>query len=95
MHLLVAAFFSLQTLQDMLNLLGYPAVTLFIMIESTGIPFPGETMLLVAAMYSRTTHQLFLPLVIVTLTNVSRREHMCFTKKADAETSPDRKKVLV
>jgi hypothetical protein len=31
----------------------------------------------------------------VTLTNVSRREHVCFTKKADAETSPDRKKVLV
>jgi hypothetical protein len=31
----------------------------------------------------------------VTLTNVSRREHVCFTQQADAETSPDRKKVLV
>ena len=86
------------TAQNLLHLLatyGYWAVFVFIAIESMGIPFPGETMLLVAAIYAGTTHQLFLPLVIVTLTNVSRREHMCFTKKADAETSPDRKKVLV
>ena len=82
-------------LTSLLTTYGIFAVFAYIAIESTGIPFPGETMLLVAAMYSRTTHQLFLPLVIVTLTNVSRREHMCFTKKADAETSPDRKKVLV
>ncbi len=40
---------SFQTLQDALAYLGYPAVVLFIMIESTGIPFPGETMLLFAA----------------------------------------------
>ncbi|WP_211221295.1 hypothetical protein [Ktedonobacter racemifer] len=28
---------------------GYGAVLLFVTIESTGIPFPGETMLLIAA----------------------------------------------
>ncbi len=43
---------------------GYWAVLLFIAIESTGIPFPGETMLLVAAIYSGTTHRLSIPLVI-------------------------------
>ena len=64
MHLLVAAFFSLQTLQDMLNLLGYPAVTLFIMIESAGIPFPGESMLLLASFYAAINHQLQLPIII-------------------------------
>jgi membrane protein DedA with SNARE-associated domain len=41
--------FSLQTLQDALGYLGYIAVVLFIMIESSGIPFPGETMLLFAS----------------------------------------------
>ncbi len=40
---------SLQTLQDALGYFGYVAVVLFIMIESSGIPFPGETMLLFAA----------------------------------------------
>ncbi|HLV99017.1 MAG TPA: DedA family protein [Ktedonobacterales bacterium] len=40
---------SLQTLQDALAYWGYPAVVLFIMIESSGIPFPGETMLLFAS----------------------------------------------
>ncbi len=45
----LGAFISLQTLQDALALFGYPAVILFIMIESTGIPFPGESMLLLAS----------------------------------------------
>jgi membrane protein DedA with SNARE-associated domain len=53
---------------DLLLLLttyGYWAVFVFIVIESTGIPFPGETMLLVAAIFAGTTHRLSLPLVIV------------------------------
>jgi membrane protein DedA with SNARE-associated domain len=55
---------SLQTLQNMLNTVGYPAVVLFIFIESTGIPFPGETMLLLASFYAATTGHLSLPGVI-------------------------------
>jgi len=43
---------------------GYWAVLVFVAIESTGIPFPGETMLLAAAIYAGTTHQLVIPLVI-------------------------------
>lgn len=61
---LLASLISLQTLQDALNTLGYPAVTLFIMIESAGIPFPGETMLLLASFYSALDNHLQIPFVI-------------------------------
>jgi membrane protein DedA with SNARE-associated domain len=52
---------------DLIHLLatyGYWAVLLFVAIESAGIPFPGETMLLAAAVYAGTTHQLSIALVI-------------------------------
>lgn len=39
-------------------------VLFFVAVESTGIPFPGETMLLIAAIYSGTTHHLSIFLVI-------------------------------
>ena len=55
----------LYELQHLLIAYGYLAVFIFIAIESTGIPFPGETMLLVAAIYAGTTHHLSIPLVIV------------------------------
>ncbi len=51
-------------LMHFLTAYGYWAVLFFVAIESTGIPFPGETMLLVAAIYAGTTHRLSLPLVI-------------------------------
>ena len=60
----LAALISLATLQNALNTLGYPAVALFVMIESSGIPFPGETMLLLASFYAGATHQLQIPIVI-------------------------------
>ncbi len=60
----IIAFSILGVLQSALNTLGYPAVTLFIMIESAGIPFPGETMLLLAAFYSAIDNHLSLPIVI-------------------------------
>jgi membrane protein DedA with SNARE-associated domain len=60
----LAAFISLATLQDALNTYGYAAVAFFIMVESSGIPFPGETMLLLAAFYAAVSHQLQIPLVI-------------------------------
>jgi membrane protein DedA with SNARE-associated domain len=52
---------------DLLGLLaayGYLAVFLFIAIESMGIPFPGETMLITAAIYAGHTHRLSIILVI-------------------------------
>src|SRR5207248_7578808 len=51
-------------LLHLLNTYGYWAVLVFVAIESTGIPFPGETMLLIAAIYAGTTHRLSIPLVI-------------------------------
>ncbi len=51
-------------LTHFLTAYGYWAVLLFVAIESTGIPFPGETMLLVAAIYAGATHRLAIPLVI-------------------------------
>jgi membrane protein DedA with SNARE-associated domain len=56
----------LHDFQHLLVTYGYLAVFVFIAIESTGIPFPGETMLLVAAIYAGTTHHLSILLVIVT-----------------------------
>ena len=55
----------LPDLHQLLGTYGYWAVFVFIAIESTGIPFPGETMLLVAAIYAGTTHHLSILLVIV------------------------------
>lgn len=48
----------------LLGTYGYWVVLLFVLIESTGIPFPGETILLAAAIYAGTTHHLAIPLVI-------------------------------
>ena len=45
----LAALISFQTLTNLLNNYGYIAVTLIVMIESSGIPLPGETMLLLAS----------------------------------------------
>jgi membrane protein DedA with SNARE-associated domain len=44
---------------------GYWAVLVFVAIESTGIPFPGETMLLIAAIYAGKTHHIAILLVII------------------------------
>jgi membrane protein DedA with SNARE-associated domain len=55
-------------LQHFLMTYGYWAVFVFVAIESTGIPFPGETMLLVAAIDAGTTHQLSIVLVILAAT---------------------------
>ncbi len=60
----LAALISLATLQNALDTIGYPAVAIFVMIESSGIPFPGETMLLLASFYAGASHQLQIPIVI-------------------------------
>jgi len=49
---------------QILHTYGYLAVLLAPMVESTGIPFPGETVLIAAAAYSAETGRLDLPLVI-------------------------------
>src|SRR5437868_14400800 len=58
-------YVATTTLQHYLATYGYLAVFIFVAIESTGIPFPGETMLLIAAIDAGRTHQLSIVLVIV------------------------------
>src|SRR5579864_7510256 len=54
----LAAFFSTHTLDTLLSNYGYAAVGVFVMVESLGIPFPGETMIITAALYAGLTHKL-------------------------------------
>jgi membrane protein DedA with SNARE-associated domain len=54
----------INNLGNFLATYGYWAVLLFVAIESTGIPFPGETMLIFASIYAGTTHRLSIVLVI-------------------------------
>jgi membrane protein DedA with SNARE-associated domain len=63
---MIAAFFASHTLRDLLDQYGYGAVFLFVMIESLGIPFPGETMVIAAAVYAGATHHLMAWLIWVT-----------------------------
>lgn len=51
-------------LMRLLTVYGYWAVLIFVSIESIGIPFPGETMLIAAAIFAGSTHKLFIPFVI-------------------------------
>ena len=55
---------ALIGLKQALSTYGYLAVFLFVGIESIGIPFPGETMLVTAAIYAGTTGNLSILLVI-------------------------------
>jgi membrane protein DedA with SNARE-associated domain len=50
--------FSGHDIHHLLSTYGYWAVLLFVGIESIGIPFPGETMLIAASIYAGTTHDL-------------------------------------
>src|SRR6266446_8906758 len=56
--------FSGHELNQLISAYGYWAVMLFVGVESIGIPVPGETMLLAAAIYAGTTHDLDIGLVI-------------------------------
>lgn len=48
-----------------LSTLGYAAVFLFILIESLGVPFPGETILITASVLAGTSHTLNIAGVII------------------------------
>jgi len=52
-------------LAHLLATYGYWAVFAFVGVESMGVPLPGETMLVTAALYAGTTHRLNLGLVII------------------------------
>jgi membrane protein DedA with SNARE-associated domain len=52
-------------LTDLIVTHGYWVVAAVIMLESMGVPLPGETMLVTAAIFAGTTHQLNIVWVIV------------------------------
>lgn len=56
--------FSAHILTNLLNQWSYLAVFAFVAIESTGIPFPGETMLVTAALYASQTHHVQIQWVV-------------------------------
>lgn len=62
----LAAFFSTHTLDHLLSTYGYAAVGIFVMVESLGVPFPGETMVITAALYAGATHNLSVGLIWLT-----------------------------
>jgi membrane protein DedA with SNARE-associated domain len=56
---------AVSFIDDFLGRFGYAAVFAFVGIESLGIPFPGETMLVSAALYAGATHNLSILGIIV------------------------------
>ena len=57
--------FDQAVVTHVLTTYGYYAVFLIVMLESAGIPMPGETILVSAAIYCSTQHQLDIRLVIL------------------------------
>ena len=56
--MILAAILSGHTLDHLLSRYGVGAVALLVGMESLGVPLPGETMLITAALYAGTTHHL-------------------------------------
>lgn len=54
----LAFFLSGHTIDQWLASYGYPVVFVLVMAESLGIPVPGETALIAAALYAGSTHKL-------------------------------------
>lgn len=56
---------ALQPLDHLLATYGYAAVTVLLMLESLGIPLPGEGLMIAAAVFAAATHQLNIGLLIL------------------------------
>jgi membrane protein DedA with SNARE-associated domain len=60
----VGFFLSTHTIDSWLESYGYLVVFLLVMVESIGVPVPGETALVGAALYAGSTHKLSIWLII-------------------------------
>ncbi len=58
-------FFSLHHLTELLHNYGNVVVGVVVGLESVGLPLPGETLLIAAAVLAGTTHQLNIAFVII------------------------------
>jgi membrane protein DedA with SNARE-associated domain len=64
----LASIIPHDQLEHWLTSYGLLAVFLMIGIESIGVPLPGETMLIVAALYAGSTHKLSIVLIVLAAT---------------------------
>ena len=70
---------STSTLTSLLHTYGYPLVGVFVGIESSGIPFPGETMLVTAAVYAGTGHLSILWVIVAGAAGAIIGDNLGFT----------------
>ncbi len=56
--------FSLQSLNSLFHAYGYATIFTGILLESIGLPLPGESLMIAAAIYAATTHQLNIFLLV-------------------------------
>ena len=54
---------SVALINNLLQSYGYLAVFVFVALESTGVPLPGETALIAAALYAGSAHRLNIGLI--------------------------------
>ena len=59
------SFFSLHHLIELLHAYGNVVLGIVVGLESVGLPLPGETLLIAAAVLAATSHQLNIALVIL------------------------------
>jgi membrane protein DedA with SNARE-associated domain len=55
---------SLHALESLIQEYGYPAIFVCIMLESIGLPLPGESLMIAAALYAASTHRLDIFIVV-------------------------------
>ena len=58
------SFFSLHHLTDLLHDYGYGLVGVVVGLEAMGLPLPGESLVIAAALYAGSTHELSIPFVV-------------------------------
>ena len=59
------SIFSVEYLSELLRHYGYGLVGVVVGLEATGLPLPGESIVIAAALYAGTTHQLSIVWVVV------------------------------
>jgi len=60
----VAELFSLHGLDHLFAQYGYAVVGLGVMLEATGLPLPGESLMIAAALYAAATHRLDIFIIV-------------------------------
>ncbi len=58
------SFLSGHHLPELLHQYGYWLVGVIVGLEATGLPLPGESVVIAAAIYAATTHELSIPFVV-------------------------------